>query len=99
MLRFEERRNVLAGLVHRRPNNMRRRLASKLDDMLGEIGLDAFDPGLEQGVRETDLLAEQDLERVTRFAPALLQMSMTIRQASSEVRAQYTLAPDASALR
>ena len=40
-----------------------------------------------------------DLARVTRLASAARQISMTIRQASSAVAAQCTLAPEASALR
>ena len=40
-----------------------------------------------------------DLTRVTRFAPASLHRRTTICEASSAVAAQYTLAPEAMALR
>jgi hypothetical protein len=45
--------------VQRRPNDVRGPLVGKLDDVLGQIGLDPLDAGVVQGVRQAYLLAQQ----------------------------------------
>ena len=61
VLLLEQGRDLLLGAVHRRPDDVRRRLAGELDDVLGQIGLDPLDAGLGECHGQTDLLAQHRL--------------------------------------
>ncbi len=54
----EQPKNLLAGAMHCGPDDVRGRVAGKLDDVLGQIGLHTLYAGRCQGVREADLLAQ-----------------------------------------
>ena len=53
----EQFRDFFAGVMQSGPDDVGGRITRKLNDMLGEIGLDSLDARLLQSVWQTDLLA------------------------------------------
>ena len=71
--------------MDRRRDDVARRLAAQLDDVLAEVGLDRLDAGRLESSLSPISSAIIDLPLVTLFAPTLRQSSMMISRASSAV--------------